>query len=309
MDTDAVQSTPMDLNALRVFIAVADAASFSAAAKRLGLPKWSVSRRVASLEAAMGVPLLHRTTRHVALSPAGAALRERAAPLLASLDRAVSELPERLGEPAGQLRVTAPIDLGSTLLADAVTRFTALYPAVHVDIYLTSRVFDLAVEGFDIALRTGPVRMKDSSLVVRAASPIVAQLFASPAYLARHGTPHSPGDLAGHDYVVFRGLPSLRLDSATGPANFEFHGRICSDDIFFVRQALRAGAGIGVLPTFLADRDVAAGHLVRVLPRYRMPGYVYIVRPATREVPRRVKAFSDFLLAYVKAHPLASLVS
>ena len=307
MDLDAIAITPMDLNALRIFIAVADAASFSAAAKRLGLPKWSVSRRVASLEAAMGVPLLHRTTRHVTLSPAGAALRERAAPLLSLLDQAVSELPEQLGEPAGQLRVTAPIDLGSTLLADAVTQFTARYPAVRVDIYLTSRVFDLAVEGFDIALRTGPARMKDSSLVVRAASPFAAQLFASPAYLAHHGTPRSPADLATHECVVFRGLPSLRFDSATGPATFEFHGRICSDDIFFVRQAIRAGAGIGVLPTFLAEHDVAAGQLVRVLPRYRVPGYVYIVRPATHEVPRRVKVFSDFLLAYLKAHPLASL--
>ncbi|MBP1686327.1 MAG: hypothetical protein H6Q33_2470 [Deltaproteobacteria bacterium] len=307
MDLDSISATTMDLNALRIFIAVAEAASFSGAAKRLGLPKWSVSRRVASLEAAMGVPLLHRTTRHVTLSPAGAALCERAAPLVSSLERAVDELPERLGEPAGLLRVTAPIDLGATLLADAVTQFTARYPAVRVDIYLTSRVFDLAVEGFDIALRTGPARMKDSTLVVRAASLITAQLFAAPSYLARHGTPRTPADLGAHECVVFRGLPSLRFDSASGPANFEFRGRICSDDIFFVRQAIRAGAGIGVLPTFLAERDVAAGQLVRVLPRYRMPGYVYIVRPATREVPRRVKAFSDFLLAYLKAHPLASL--
>jgi DNA-binding transcriptional LysR family regulator len=310
MDIEALHSTTMDLNALRVFVAVAEAASFSAAAKRLGLPKWSVSRRVASLEAAMGVPLLHRTTRHVALSPAGAALCKRIAPLLSSLEQAVSELPERSGDPAGELRVTAPIDLGSTLLADAVTRFTARYPAVRIDIYLTSRVLDLAVEGFDIAIRTGPARMKDSSLVVRAASPIAAQLFASPTYLARHGTPRSPSDLAGHECVVFRGLPPVRLDSPGGSATFEPHGRICSDDIFFVREALRAGAGIGILPTFLAERDVAGGQLVRVLPRYRTPaGYVYIVRPATREVPRRVTALSDFLLAYLKAHPLAALAS
>jgi len=309
MDFDPVSSAPLDLNALRIFVAVADAASFSAAGKRLGLPKWSVSRRVASLEAVVGVPLLHRTTRHVTLSPAGAALYERAAPLLSSLDQALSDLPERLGEPAGQLRVTAPIDLGATLLADAVTQFTARYPAVRVDMYLTSRVLDLAVEGFDIALRTGPERMKDSSLVIRAASPIAAKLFASPAYLARRGTPRVPGDLAAHDCVVFRGLPSLRLDSPSGPATFEFRGRICSDDIFFVRQAVRAGAGIGLLPTFLAEHDVTARQLVRVLPRYRTLGYVYIVRPATHEVPRRVKAFSDFLLAYLKSHPLGSLPS
>jgi DNA-binding transcriptional LysR family regulator len=308
MDFDAPQNTAMDLNALRVFVAVAEAASFSAAAQRLGLPKWSVSRRVASLEAAMGVPLLHRTTRHVALSPAGAALRERIAPLLSSLEQAVSALPEQSGEPAGELRLTAPIDLGTTVLADAVTRFTARYPAVRVDIHLTSRVLDLAVEGFDIALRTGLARMKDSSLVIRAASPIVAQLFASPAYLARQGTPLSPGDLAEHEWVVFRGLPSIRLASPGGTARFEPHGRIRSDDIFLVREALRAGAGIGLLPTFLAEKDVAATQLVRVLPRYHTPaGYVYIVRPATREVPRRVKAFSDFLLAYLKAHPLAAL--
>lgn len=300
----------MDLNGLRVFVAVAEASSFSAAAKKLGLPKWSVSRRIASLEASMGVALLHRTTRRVALSPAGAVLCERIAPLLASLAKAVDELPEESGEPAGELRVTAPIDLGATYLAEVVTRFTERHPAVRIDMYLTSRVMDLAIEGFDIALRTGLARMKDSSLVVRRASPITAHLFASPSYLAQRGMPRTPAELAGHEWVVFRGLPSLRLDGPRRPATLAPHGRICSDDIFFVREALRAGAGIGLLPSFLAERAVAAGQLVPVLPRYHTPaGYVYIVRPALRQVPRRVTAFSDFLLESLKTRPLAGSAS
>ncbi len=308
-DINNFHSAGVDLNALRVFVAVADAASFSAAAKKLNLPKWSVSRRVSELEAAMGVALLHRTTRHVTLSPAGVALRDRVAPLLLSLDQATSELPDLLGEPTGDVHISAPNYLGSAFLADAVTKFTERYPAVHVDLSLTSQPMDFAIEGFDIALRAAPARMKDSSLVARPACPIFAKLFASPEYLAKHGTPGLPGDLADHEWVTHRGVPSLQLESPDGNATFKPRGRICSDDIFFTREAVRSGAGIGILPIFLVEKDVAAGRLVPVLPGYHnLAAYVYIIRPGTREVPRRVKILCEFLFEYLKAHPLTTSV-
>lgn len=309
MDAKKTQGAGIDFNALRMFVAVADAASFSAAARKLNLPKWSVSRRLSELEAAMGVPLLHRTTRRVVLSPAGAALHKRVATLIASLEEAAVESPDELGEPTGELRISAPNYFGTAFLADAVTKFTLRYPRVHCDLYLNSQPMDFAIEGFDVALRAAPERMKDSSLIARPACPIYARLLASPQYLETSDMPRQPADLAGHKWVTHRGLPSIRLESRSGSATFRPQGPICCDDIFFVREAVRAGAGIGVIPTFLVDKDLARGRLVTVLPQYHtLAAYVYIIRPGTREVPRRVRAFNDFLLEYLETHPLSTSV-
>lgn len=307
MDVRNVHGAGVDLNALRMFVAVADAASFSAAARKLNLPKWSVSRRVSQLEAALGTPLLHRTTRRVVLSPAGAALHERVAPVLASLEQAATEMPDVLGEPTGEIRISAPNYLGSAFLADAVTRFTARYPRVHFDLFLHSKPMDFAIEGYDIALRAAPKRMKDSSLIARRACPIIARLFASPTYLEARGTPRAPGDLASHTWVTHRGLPSIQLESRTGSTLLRPQGPIQCDDIFFVREAVRVGAGIGVIPTFLVEKDLARGRLAAVLPQYHsVAAYVYLIRPSTREVPRRVRLFCDFLLEYLESHPLGA---
>lgn len=306
-DARTTRAAGVDLNALRMFVAVADAASFSAAARKLNLPKSVVSRHVSQLESVMGAPLLHRTTRRVVLSPAGAALHERVAFLITSLEQAAVESPDLLGEPAGEVRISAPNYLGSAFLADAVTRFTNRYPRIHCDLYLHSQPLDFAVEGFDIALRAAPERMKDSSLVARPACPIYGRLFASPKYLEANGIPRQPADLAGHKWVTHRGLLSFELESRTGLATFKPRGPICCDDIFFVREAVRAGAGIGVIPTFLVDNDLSRGRLVIVLPQYHtLTTYVYIIRPGTREVPRRVRMFTSFLLEYLESHPLSA---
>ncbi len=305
MDTRKAHGESVDLNALRMFVAVADAASFSAAARKLNIPKWSVSRRLSQLEAAMGVPLLHRTTRRVVLSPAGAALHERVATLIASLEQAAVESPDHLGEPQGEVRISAPNYLGSAFLADAVTKFTARYPRVHCDLYLNSQPMDFAVGGFDVALRAAPARMKDSSLVARPAFPIYAKLVASPKYLEDSGIPHGPDDLAGHRWVTHRSLPTLQLVSRARSASFKPRGPICCDDIFFVREAVRSSAGIGLIPTFLIAKDLDRGRLVAVLPEYHTVSmFIYIIRPGTREVPRRVRVFNDFLLEYLRTHPL-----
>lgn len=291
----------MDLNLLAVFEAVARTSSFSAAAKELRLPKSSVSRGVARLEAELGVQLLIRTTRQVSITAAGTALYDRMAPLLRSMNAALGELPEREEEPSGTLRVTAPVDLGVTLLAEVVSRYTARYPAVSVDLHLTGRVVDLVAERFDVALRVG-MKLEDSSLVVRRVTPIVLRVFASPLYLARRGTPRSEPDLAGHEWVVFRSGPQkLRLTGGREAAAGT-HGRIECDDLLFVRDAVRAGAGLGLLPEFLADPEVVAGTLVRVLPRFeRQAGQLHVVTPAAKHVPRKVTAFRDLVVELLGA--------
>jgi DNA-binding transcriptional LysR family regulator len=283
-----------------VFEAVARTASFSAAAKELGIPKSSASRAVARLEAELGLQLLFRTTRQVSLTAPGTALYDRVTPLLRQVKAALGELPERDEVPSGTLRITAPVDLGVLFLAEVVTRYAARYPAVSVDVHLTGRVVDLVAEGFDLALRVG-ARLVDSTLVVRRAAPILLHHFASPVYLARRGTPRSEADLAGHDVVVFRGgEQKLRVPGARVPGG-ERAPRIVCDDLLFVRDAVRAGAGIGLLPDFVAEPDVASGRLVRVLPRLERPaGHLHVVTPAAKHVPRKVSAFRDLVLELLR---------
>ncbi len=292
----------MDLNLVTLFETVARTASFSAAAKELRLPKSSVSRGVARLEAELGVQLLHRTTRHVAPTAAGTALYDRVAPLLRSMNAALGELPERDEEPSGELRITAPVDLGVLFLAEAVTRYTARYPQVSVDLHLTGRVVDLVAERFDVALRAA-TSLKDSTLVVRRLVRTVGHLYASPIYLARRGAPRTERDLEGHEWVLFRpGPQKLRMPTQDRPRGTPMpKARIVTDDLLFMRDALRAGAGIGLLPTFLVEADVVAGTLVRVLPRYERPsGSLHFVTPAARHVPRKVTAFRDLIVELLK---------
>jgi DNA-binding transcriptional LysR family regulator len=290
----------MSLDLLAVFEAVARTKSFSAAARELGLPKSSVSRAVARLEADLRAQLLFRTTRQVSLSPAGTALYDRVTPLLASLRTALADVPEREEEPSGTLRVTAPVDLGVLFLAEVMTRYTARHPAVSVDLHLTGRVVDLVAEGFDVALRVA-TKLADSSLVARRAAPIVLRLFASPLYLARRGTPRSEGELDGHDWVVFRSGPQRLQVAASRRAPAPPQGRIVCDDLLFVRDAVRAGAGIGLLPAFMADADAASGALVRLLPRFEQPaGHLHIVTRPARHVPRKVTAFRDLVLELLR---------
>ncbi|HSN89602.1 MAG TPA: LysR substrate-binding domain-containing protein [Anaeromyxobacteraceae bacterium] len=293
----------MDLNRLTLFEAVARTSSFSAAARELGIPKSSASRGLARLEGELGVQLLFRTTRRVSLSEAGTALYDRITPLLRSVKAALGEIPEREETPSGTLRITAPVDLGVLFLAEVVTRYAARYPAVSVQVSLTGRVIDLVAEGFDVALRVA-ARLQDSTLVVRRAAPILFHLFASPLYLARRGTPRVETDLAGHDQVVFRGGPrSLRPARPGRPAASKGRPpRIVCDDLLFARDAVRAGAGIGLLPTFVAEDDVVAGRLVRILPRFAVPaGHLHVVTPAAKHVPRKVTAFRDLVLEMLKA--------
>jgi DNA-binding transcriptional LysR family regulator len=291
----------MDLNLLTTFEAVARTASFSAAAKELRLPKSSVSRGIARLEADLGVQLVFRTTRRVSLSAAGTALYDRLSPLLRSVKAALGEMPEREELPSGELRVTAPVDLGVLFLAEVVSRYTTRYPSVSVDLHLTGRVVDLVGEGFDVAIRAA-AKLEDSTLLVRRVAPIVNQVYASPLYLARHGTPRTEADLAGHEWVVFRPGPQRLRVTAPRAEGVVPHGRIVCDDILFERDAVRAGAGLGLLPGFMVEADVVAGRLVRVVPRYEShSGWLHLVMPAARHVPRKVTAFRDLVVELLRS--------
>lgn len=291
----------IDIEGLVLFVAVAESASFSAAGRALAMAKSSVSRGVTRFEESTGAQLLHRTTRKVSPTTTGAALLERVAPLVRALRLALASLPEKDEEPAGDLRLSAPNDIGVTLLSELVAHFSARYPRVHVDVELTSRQVDLVSEGFDLALRASGPRLADSSLVMRKIVSFDVQFFASPSYLARRGAPRTLADLNRHDLVIFRPMrfPAFRPGT-------RFPGRVIrADDFLFVREAIKAGGGIGLLPSFFAHIDLAAGALARVLPRHVVPaGQFALLHPRARQLPRKVTAFRDFLLDYFAGHPL-----
>jgi DNA-binding transcriptional LysR family regulator len=257
-----------------------------------------VSRAVARLEEKLDVRLLHRTTRRVALTAEGSTLVDSTAIPLATIRDAAAELADRRDEPHGVLRITAPSDLAEPIVADAVARYVARYPGVRVEVELTSRVVDLVREGFDIALRAG--KLEDSALTARKVGDMDLELFASPAYIARRGEPKGPAELPSHDLVLFRprdGKAIWSLDGPDGATKVEARGRIAGSDFNFILAAIRAGGGIGLLPSVVALYHSHAGGIVRVLPKYasRGGGALHLVYPSTRHIPAKVTAFRDLV--------------
>jgi len=282
------------------FVRVVELGAFAKAARELGVPTSTLSRAVGRLEAAMGVRLLHRTTRQLRVTEEGDELHRRVAPALLALRDAVRDVEQREAVPRGRLRVTAPTDIAQTFVADLLGDFTRAFPEVQLDIVATQRVVDLVAEGFDVALRAGVLR--DSSLIVRRLGDMEGWLCASPDYLARHGTPRSPSEVAAHELVLFRptrGRMRWELRVAGSRATtLDVHGRIACDDYSVVRAALVAGAGLGILPGPVAARDVAEGRLVQVLgARTGILGALHLVYPSSRHVPAKVSAFRDFVVA------------
>jgi DNA-binding transcriptional LysR family regulator len=284
----------ISLDRLSWFLAVAETGSFTAAALRLGVPKSSLSRRIDRLEREVGVRLLHRTTRRVSLSSAGATLFEGAVPAMRALREVFGSLPEREALPSGELRITAPNDVGVELLADLIPAFSRRYPRVVLDICLTNRTVDLVAEGFDLAIRAVADAPADSGMVMRRLRAAVLGIFASPSYLARRGTPRTLEETVSHDWIVFR---SDRLQRPARPPGHVVAG---ADDFQFIRNAVRAGAGLARLPVLLTGADLGSGRLVRVLPRETWgDARLFLMYPKTPQVPRKLIAFRDFVLEHL----------
>jgi DNA-binding transcriptional LysR family regulator len=289
----------MDLNRAAVFVRVVDEGGFTAAARVLRLPKSSVSRSVALLEEELGARLLQRSTRKVRLTEAGTAFYERAARGIAGVEEAADAVADLQGSLRGRLRLTAPADAATWLLAPLIARFVAQHPAVYIELVLTGRIVDLVTEGVDFALRAAP--MRDSTLVARRLAPVAVKLFAAPAYLARRPAPATVAGLAQHDCVLFRpenGRATWTLRGPEGEVQVPVRGPVGADDYAFLQQAAVAGAGIALLPSFLCRAAAGVGALVPVLPAYAAPaGHIHLVYPSARYLPQRAGAFRDFILA------------
>ncbi|MBI3446617.1 MAG: LysR family transcriptional regulator, partial [Magnetospirillum sp.] len=251
---------------LQAFVRVAETGSFSEAARRLGLSKSMISRQVSSLEADLGVRLLHRTTRSLSPTEAGRAYLERCQRILADLDEANLLVSHLQAVPRGRLRISAPLSFGIGHLAEALPGFLERYPEIELEMGFTDRHVDLVEEGWDVAVRIG--RLADSSLIVRRLAPVRRVVAASPSYLERRGRPTRPEELPGHDCLTHGGAVASEwrfVDAAGQSIPVEVHGRFHADNGDVLRVMALAGLGVVLLPTFFMGDDIRAGKLVPVL--------------------------------------------
>ncbi|MFO0608698.1 MAG: LysR family transcriptional regulator [Polyangiales bacterium] len=289
-----------DLADLRAFCLVVDLGSITAAARALGEAKGSVSRRLTRLEEGVGVPLLRRTPRLVQPTEVGAAYRARLGRAIELLDDATAQASETHDRPSGRLRVTAPIDLGQSLLAPLVAEFCERHPEVTVEMVLSAAVLDFDAHQIDVAIRAGgPLR--DSSLIAHKIDVVVGALFASPSYLAKHGTPRAPAELADHRLVLTRPAgadASLTLRRGEEePEVVAVRPSVLALDFSFAQEVAVAGGGVAMLPTIVARRDVEAGRLAPVLAdRRAFEGALYLLHQGGRFLQPKVRAFRDFVL-------------
>jgi len=293
-----------ELDGVRVFAEVVKAGGFTAAARALGLPKSTVSRRVSALEERLGTRLLQRTTRRVSLTDVGEVYYARADRALAELRDAEAALSDLRDAPRGVLRLSAPVDIGHDLLSGVVAAYRRAYPEVSVVVELENRRVDLVAEGYDLAIRAS-AQLDDSSLVARKLASAEMRLFASTAYLAAHGTPEQPEDLPQHALLLFR-APRLRsklvLHRGAARTEVEVTGWLSSTDFGFLRRAMLEGLGIALLPTFTCSRDVAAGSVRRVLPEHQAgASSLYAVYPSARYLAPKVRAFVELAAAQFAA--------
>ncbi len=293
----------LDLNDIVVFARVVEAGSFTAAARLLGMPKTTVSRRVAALERAVGVRLLQRTTRSLGVTDAGRLYYEQGSRALRLIDDAHQRLAEARAEPSGTIRVSAPVGFGSGFLTATVFDVLAAYPKARVELRLTDDKLNLVENGIDLAFRTGV--LPDSTLIARRFGATRRILCASPDYLARRGVPAVPSDLADHDCVIAG--PSVAgaswvLDGPQGQETIMVSGRFAANEMQAVAAAALAGHGIAQLPDGIADPRVRDGRLRRVLPDYATPaGGLHAVYPSGQHLSPLVRAFIELAAARLAA--------
>lgn len=297
--------TGIDPNDLLIFAYVAELGSFSRAAEKLGLPKSTVSRRLAGLEQRLGERLLLRTTRRQTMTEFGLLLLEHARQVVAEVDAVAALSEHRQSAPSGRLRVSMPSDFANLLLADALAVFAATHRGIVLELDLSPRRVDLLGEGFDVAIRVGGLP-DDAMLAARRLSKLTIGLYASAGYLAEIGHPASPEDLVRHNAVGLLGLNGEPViwTLRCGEVRWEGlpPGRIIANSPEFLIHMARAGAGIAAVPDAFALADVRKGLLHRVLPGWSLPSeMVSAVFPGRKLMPVKTRAFLDMLQAALEA--------
>jgi DNA-binding transcriptional LysR family regulator len=285
---------------LMSFIKTANFGSFTAAAKQLGITPAAVSKNVQRLEDELGVRLFQRTTRQLSLTEEGQILFERCREPMDDLERAAAAITDYRNAVAGTLRVSCTTAFGRRMLAPWLPEFLERYPQLEVEIAIDDRFSDLIAEGYDVAIRGG--NLPDSNMVARRLMDITAGVFGSPDYFRRYGLPRTPEDLKKHNCIALRMSGTNRLL----PWEFEkdgilltpeVHGTLIVNDAEAILEAVSRGHGIALLSDLLVKLDPRGANLVRVLGDYRFPPRgLYACYPNRKHLPRKIKAFIDFLV-------------
>lgn len=290
----------MDILAcMKVFVAVVDMGSFAAAAERLGMSRAMASKQVSNLEDHLGTRLLNRTTRRLSVTESGSVFYERSAQIIADVTEAEQVAGHMAAAPRGVLKMTMPLAYGLHRLGPVIASYINTYPEVKLDISLSDRKVDLVEEGFDLAVRIGT--LPESGLIARKLGSERSIICASPAYLERHGTPGTPGDLARHvclGYSLTNSGDEWRLEGEWGEGiAIRSAGPIKADNGDILRLAAVNGAGLIFQPRFIVAQDLQAGRLVQVLPEYasRELG-IYAIYPSRKHLSAKVRTFVDFLV-------------
>lgn len=284
---------------MRTFVLVADLSSVSQAAKRLNKASSAVSRRLKDLESRLSTQLLTRTTRQIVLTDAGQLFYERAKIILSELEDAEASVRSENSGLEGTLRLTTPASFGTAYLSPVITAFMLENPTLNFDIDMTDRQVDLIAAGLDLALRIG--KLQDSSLKSRRLAPIRVTVCASPAFLAEHGVPETPDDLARFPALCYSNSPSPTMwwyQSNSGESGrVRVNPRLLASSGEVIAQAAVAGIGIACEPTFIVGPELSAGTLVPVLQDYSwFDMALYVVYPSTSFLPNRTRAFIDYLV-------------
>lgn len=296
-----MNKNPVDLARLRVFVAVAEAGSFTVAAERLALTKSAVSQALATLERELGVQLVQRSTRRLAITQAGASFLIECRALLEHAGQVVERARARQGELAGLLRITSPADTAA-LVAPLIAEYVAHHPLIRVEYSATDQLVDLVQESIDLSLRVTGAR--DSGLRAANLAELQVWCVASPAYLKAHGTPRRVEDLSEHEWIAFTRLTapwSLRFRVGRREVTVRVRGRVSTSTAAAGRALALADAGIHGAPDFTLRADVEAGRLVRVLPGARLPPIqLYAAWPGRLEPPAKTRAFIELAKARLR---------
>lgn len=304
-------SSTIDLPALQAFVKVVQTGSFTRAADALRTHKAHLSRQVSQLERELGARLLERSTRAISLTEVGRDFYERAQGVLAAVDDARLAVQQAQRAPSGTLRLTCGVEFGMLAVSGWINRYLREYPPMKVDVDMTARVVDVVHEGFDLAIRLGP--LPDSTLTARRLGTLHYGLYAAPGYLAAHAPPRAPADLVGHELLVFSAGPQRpvwQLTQGGETQRIALRPRLRASNTFAVRDAAAAGLGIAALPALVGEPLVASGQLVRVLTDWALPQIpVHAVYASARFLSPKVRAFVDLAAAALQAEEAPAPVS
>lgn len=295
----------LDLNELTIFIRVVDEGSFTNAGKVLGMPKSRISRMVADLEEKLGARLLQRTTRQLSLTEVGAAYYNRCRHLVNEILETHEMISDREENPQGLLRIALPITLSSSIIGQHMADFQLAYPDIRVEIIHYGDTVNLVKEGFDVGFFVGD--MPDSSLVGRKLLEADSVLCAAPAYLARMGKPSEPADLAQLQCVKVGTGPQDQVYELVDVENqhccaVRVEHSISTNLVSTALGAIINGAGIGQLPFLIAAEPMLAGQLVPLFSDWKFrPTSISIAYPSRQYLPRKVRAYIDFIVSEVEA--------